>query len=81
MKKLTIGLFVLALLAVPAHAQRRGGGGGEPPSPEEMEKKRDQAELDQQYKNALKRSNSDVAPAKVDPWANMRGTNEQQPKR
>lgn len=80
MKKLTIGLFVLALLAVPAHAQRRGGG-GEPPSPEEMEKKRDQAELDKQYKAALKRSNSDSSSAKVDPWANMRGSNEQQPKR
>lgn len=80
MKKLTIGLFALALLAVPAHAQRRGAA-NEPPSPEEMQKKRDQAELDQQYKDALKRSNSESTPAKVDPWANMRGSNEQKPKR
>jgi len=79
MKKLTIGLFVLAVLAAPVHGQGRGAA--EPPSPEEMQKKRDQADLDKQYKNALKRSNSDVTPAKVDPWANMRGSNDQQPKR
>jgi len=81
MKKLTVGLFVLALLAVPAHAQRRGNAAAEPPSPEEMQKKRDQAELDQQYKDALKRSNSQSTSAKVDPWANMRGSSDQQPKR
>lgn len=79
MKKLTIGLFVLALLAVPAQAQRRGGAGAAPPTPEEMQKKRDAAQLDQQYKDALKRTNNEGASTRVDPWANMRGTNE--PKR
>lgn len=80
MKKFTIGLFVLALLAVPAQAQRRGGGGNAQPTPEEMQQKREAAQLDQQYKDALKRTTTD-AQTKVDPWANMRGTNEQQPKR
>jgi len=78
MKKLTIGLFVLALLAVPAQAQRRGGGNAQP-TPEEMQQKREQAELDQQYKDALKRTTNAGTPTRVDPWANMRGTNE--PKR
>jgi len=81
MKKVTFALFALALLAGPALAQGRGGAGAEP-SAEEMEKKRDQAQLDRQYKNALRRSATDAAPAKVDPWANMRGPSEQQqPKR
>jgi hypothetical protein len=72
MKKLTIGLFVLALLAVPAQAQRRGAAAA-PPTPEELQKKREAAELDQQYKDALRRGNNDSAQTKVDPWANMRG--------
>ncbi len=76
MRKLIVGLFVLAVLAVPAQAQRRGGAGAAPPSPDEMEKKREQAELDQQYKNTLKRSTNDSAPVRVDPWANLRGTND-----
>ncbi len=77
MKKLTIGLVMLALLAGPAVAQKRGGGGGAPPpSPEDMQRKRDAAILDQQYKDALKRSSSDATPTRVDPWANMRSTTE-----
>lgn len=80
MKKLTIGLFVVALLAVPAQAQRRGGGGAAAaPSPEEIQKKRDQAELDKQYNNALRRTDSESTPVRVDPWANMRGASD--PKR
>lgn len=76
MKKFTFGLFVLALLAVPAQAQRRAPP---PPSPEEMQQKRDAAQLDQQYKDALKRTTNEGAQTRVDPWANMRGANE--PKR
>lgn len=78
MRKLIIGLFALAVLAVPAQAQaQRRGNAAEPPSPEEIQKKRDQAELDHQYKNALKRTSSDNAAAtRVDPWANMRGAND-----
>jgi hypothetical protein len=77
MKKLVIGLFVLTVIAVPAQAQRRGGGAPQP-SPEEMQKKRDAAALDKQYKDALRRTENE-AQTKVDPWANMRGANE--PKR
>lgn len=72
MKKLTLGCVILALLVGPTLAQKRGGGPA-PPSPEEIEKKRDAAALDKQYKDALKRTNSDSAPVRVDPWANMRG--------
>lgn len=73
MKKLTVGLVLVSLLSVPALAQRRGGAAA-PPSAEEMQKKRDAAEVDRQYKDALSRTKSESAPARVDPWANMRGT-------
>ena len=77
MKKIAIGLVVLGVLAGPVLAQK---GGAQQPSPEEMRQKRDAAELDLQYKETLKRSNSGATmPVRVDPWANMRGTNE--PKR
>ena len=79
MKKFAIGLVVLGVLAGPALAQK-GGGGQQQPTPEEIQSKRDAAELDKQYKATLKRSNSGATtPARVDPWANMRGANE--PKR
>lgn len=81
MKKFAIGLVVLGVLAGPALAQK-GGGGQQPqqPTPEEIQSKRDAAELDKQYKATLRRSNSGATtPARVDPWANMRGANE--PKR
>ena len=80
MKKIAIGLIVLGVLAGPALAQKRGGGGAQQPTPEELEKKRDAAELDLQYKETLRRSNAGATtPVRVDPWANMRGGNE--PKR
>jgi hypothetical protein len=65
-----IALSALAILAVPAHAQGRGGGQG--PTPEEIQKKRDAADLDQKYKAAIKQT-QDAQNAKKDPWANMRG--------
>lgn len=76
MKKIAIGLLMLGVLAGPALAQK----GAQQPSPEDIQRKRDAAELDQQYKETLRRSNSGVTtPARVDPWAKMRGANE--PKR
>jgi hypothetical protein len=80
MKKIAIGLVALGVLAGPALAQKSGGGQQQQPTPEEIQSKRDAADLDKQYKATLKRSNSGTtAPARVDPWANMRGANE--PKR
>lgn len=78
MRKLVMALIGLSILALPAHAQRRGNQG---PTPQEIEKQRTAAELDRQYKAALERtqSSSQPATAKQDPWANMRGpaTNKQ----
>lgn len=72
MKKISIGLLLLGMLAGPALAQKHGGAQAQQPTPEELEKKRDAEALDQQYKNTLKRTNADRSATRVDPWANMR---------
>lgn len=69
MRKLVIACVAISVLALPAHAQRRGAP--QEPSPEELARKRDAAELDQKYKAAIK-AQSDAQSAKKDPWANMR---------
>ncbi|HXD46419.1 MAG TPA: hypothetical protein VN655_14930 [Pseudolabrys sp.] len=70
MRKLVIALAAASVLALPAHAQRRGADQG--PTAEEISKKRDAADLDQKYKAAIKQT-QDAQNAKKDPWANMRG--------
>jgi len=69
MRRLVIAFVAISVLALPAHAQRRGAS--QEPSPEELARKRDAAELDQKYKAAIK-AQSDAHSAKKDPWANMR---------
>lgn len=66
-----MGLTIaLALLAGPAHAQKTRGP--PPPTPEEIDKKRQHEALDRQYKSTLQRMNTDAAPVRVDPWADVR---------
>ena len=72
MRKLVIALVAAGILALPAQAQKRGAEQG--PTPEEILKKRDAADLDQQYNTTIKRTQSDVQASKKDPWANMRGS-------
>lgn len=71
MLRLVFGVVALSILALPVHAQRRGPG----PTPEEIEKKREAADLDRQYKAALQQTQSQSstqAATHKDPWANMR---------
>lgn len=72
MRKLVIALVATSVLALPAHAQR--GGADQGPTPEEIQKKRDAADLDQKYKAAIKAQKSEQTNSKKDPWANMRGS-------
>jgi len=70
MRKLVIGLIGLSILALPAQAQRRG----KEASPDEIQKQREAADLDQKYKAALQHTKSDAATApRKDPWADIRG--------
>jgi hypothetical protein len=74
MRRVTIGVILLALLVGPASAQRGGGGGGRQETQEEILKKKEAEALDKQYDSTLKRLKQDsTAPVRTDPWANMRG--------
>ena len=88
MKRITIGLVLLAIAAGTVHAQT--------PEERQAEKKREEnngllrkyneqqkvnAEIDKQYQKTLEQTRgADAAPVKVDPWANMRGTDAAKPK-
>ena len=74
MRKLVIVFVALSILALPAHAQRRGADQG--PTPEEIQKKRDAAELDQKYKAAIKIQSATQTNTNKDPWANMRSASD-----
>jgi hypothetical protein len=75
MKGLLFGAVALAVLAVPAFAQKKDA---EPLEVLEREKKQQAEQLDQQYKRAMERSRKDGEPASVrtDPWATMRAPND-----
>jgi hypothetical protein len=73
MRRLTASLLVLTVLAAPALAQsRRPSPGARQPTAEELQKKKDAAEIENQYKATIK-----ATPAKSatnnDPWALVRG--------
>ncbi len=87
MKRITIGLLLLAIAAGHAFAQTKA---------DEEEKKREEANpllkeyhdqqkqhavIEQQYQRTLRATNSAAKPAKTDPWATMRGTDSSKPKR
>jgi hypothetical protein len=67
LRTIIAGAVAAALLVWPAYAQQ-----DDAPKPEQLEKKRNAERLDQQYHNALERTSGTTAPAKTDPWENMR---------
>jgi hypothetical protein len=74
MRRVTVAVVLLAILATPVYAQGRGG---RQDTPEEIQKKKEAEAVDQQYKSTLKRTNKDEStPVRTDPWANMRAPNE-----
>lgn len=72
-----IGAVAAALLAPHAYAQKTPAE----PKPEEIEKKRNAAELDAQYKRALERGSKPVEAVKTDPWENMRAPGDSKTKK
>jgi hypothetical protein len=71
MRRATIGVVLLALLAVPASAQQ--GGGGSTATREDILKKKEAEAVDKQYDSTMKRLKQDgTTPVRTDPWANMR---------
>jgi hypothetical protein len=76
MKKVAMGVMVLAVFAAVAHAEDK-----ENPSVKTREQiKKESEAVDQQYQKTLRETDRNVTPAKSDPWANMRGSNNSQAK-
>jgi len=70
MRRLAVSILLLVMFATPVFAQ---GGRARQDTPEEIQRKKDADNVDQQYKSTLKRmKQDDTAPARADPWANMR---------
>jgi len=72
MRRIAVAILLLAIFATPVFAQ---GGRARQDTPEDIQKKRDAENVDQQYKSTLKRMRQDdAAPVRADPWANMRAS-------
>jgi hypothetical protein len=83
MKRITIGLVLLAFLAGPLHAQGKKDKKDEDNEllRQYQQRQKENAEIDKRYQKTLQQTRgADAAPVKVDPWANMRGTNAAKPK-
>jgi hypothetical protein len=84
MKRIAIGLALLAMLAVPVHAQEEESQKDKDNLllQEWKNKQRENADVEKQYKRTMQQLNSQpTAAANKDPWANMRGTDASKPKR
>jgi hypothetical protein len=70
MRRLTIGVILAALLAVPAFAQQ---GGNSTETTADILKKKDSDSVSKQYDSTMKRLKQDgTTTVRADPWANMR---------
>jgi len=69
MKRITFGLVLLAFLAGPLHAEDKDN----PYAKTREQIKKEADEMDRQYQKTLQATRgAATAPAKNDPWANMR---------
>ena len=79
MAAVTLG-FAAGCLAGPAHAQ----GKKAEPTPmqqDDIQKQKDADAIDAQYKKTLKRTEGSTTDVRVDPWSNMRGSDDTKAKR
>jgi hypothetical protein len=61
-------------LAGPAQAQHKSAPKPDTSnSPEAIQKKKEAAAIDLEYRKAIEASKSEAAPPKLDPWQNIRG--------
>ena len=83
LKALIAGATMAACLAGPSFAQKSKDKGLPPPIPQEyLDRKRDEATVDKQYKETLERTKKDAAPASArDPWQDLRGSDDAKTKR
>ena len=48
---------------------------------EDDQKKKDAEDVDRQYKRTLDKTQINTTATRIDPWSNMRGTDDSKPKR
>jgi hypothetical protein len=63
---------LVLVLAGPARAQHKAGKPDMSNSPEAIKKKKEAAAIDLEYRKALQSAKPEAAPAKLDPWQNIR---------
>lgn len=80
MKRIAIGLVLLAALAVPAGAAEKDDADNLLMQ-QWKSKQKENAEVEKQYKRTLQQTDVKAAPAGNDPWATMRGSDASKPKR
>ena len=69
--------MLVGCLAGPAYAQK-----GNPLKIDEDQRRKDDEEIDRQYKSTLQKTRKDAAETRpVDPWQNIRGAEEPKTKR
>jgi hypothetical protein len=61
------------VLAGPAQAQHKAAKPDMSNSPAAIQKKKEAAAIDLEYRKALQAAKTEAAPAKLDPWQNIRG--------
>ena len=74
-----VALVLLVAFAGPVFAQPSQED--DPIIMEQKQKKKEADELDKRYKSTLKNTDQTVAPARSDPWQNMRGADDSKTKR
>jgi hypothetical protein len=72
MKRFIISAIMLGILAGPVYAQGRAAKEDPEQALERAAKKKNDIEIDQQYRATLRKTDQNAAPARIDPWANMR---------
>jgi hypothetical protein len=81
MARYIVAIVMLAVVAGPTLAQERKAPPANPLAVEDKQKIKDAEAIDKQYKSTLGSTDPAATPVRVDPWQNMRGTDDSKAKR
>jgi hypothetical protein len=81
MARYIVAIVMLAVVAGPTLAQERKAAPANPLAVEDKQKIKDAEAIDKQYKSTLRSTDPAATPVHVDPWQNMRGTDDSKAKR
>ena len=81
MARYIVAIVMLAVIAGPALAQQKRAPPPNPLAEEDKQKIKDAEAIDKQYKSTLRSTDPAATPVRVDPWQNMRGTDDSKAKR